>query len=69
MEVANRFGVSVKSLYLLLPQAKERHGEGGQAVSLKDITARLKAKLKRTRRECDLLKKAPPTLQKSPGEL
>ena len=59
VEVASRLGVSDKSLYLWVRQAKERQGAGsGEAASLKGEIARLKAELKRTSEECDILKKA-----------
>ena len=59
VEVSNRLGVSDKSLYLWVRQAKERQGAGsGEAFSLKGEIARLKAELKRTSEERDILKKA-----------
>lgn len=59
VEVSNRLGVSDKSLYLWVRQAKERQGPGsGEAALLKSEIARLKAELKRTSEERDILKKA-----------
>ena len=59
VEVSNRLGVSDKSLYLWVRQAKERQGAGsGEAALLKGEIARLKAELKRTSEERDILKKA-----------
>ena len=59
VEVSSRLGVSDKSLYLWVRQAKERQGAGsGDAASLKGEIARLKAELKRTSEERDILKKA-----------
>ena len=59
VEVSGRLGVSDKSLYLWVRQAKERQGAGsGEAALLKSEIARLKAELKRTSEECDILKKA-----------
>lgn len=59
VEVSSRLGVSDKSLYLWVRQAKERQGTGsGEAASLKGEIARLKAELKRTSEERDILKKA-----------
>ena len=48
VEVSNWLGVSDKSLYLWVRQARERQGAGsGEAASLKSEIARLKAELKR----------------------
>ncbi|GAB3477617.1 hypothetical protein GCM10011496_34940 [Polaromonas eurypsychrophila] len=59
VEVSGRLGVSDKSLYLWVRQAKERQGAGsGEAALLKSEIARLKAELKRTSEERDILKKA-----------
>ena len=59
VEVSNRLGVSDKSLYLWVRQAKELQGAGsGEAAVLKSEIARLKAELKRTSEERDILKKA-----------
>jgi transposase len=59
VEVSNRLGVSDKSLYLWVRQAKKLQGAGsGEAALLKSEIARLKAELKRTSEERDILKKA-----------
>ena len=59
VEVSSRLGVSDKSLYLWVRQAKELQGAGsGEAALLKSEIARLKAELKRTSEERDILKKA-----------
>ena len=59
VEVSSRLGVSDKSLYFWVRQARERQGAGsGEAASLKGEIARLKAELKRTSEERDILKKA-----------
>ena len=58
-DVANRLGVSDKSLYLWLRQAKDQQGaSSGDLATLKLEVARLKAELKRTSEERDILKKA-----------
>lgn len=60
VEVANRLGVSDKSLYLWVRQAKEQQGVGtGETAALKGKVARLKAELKRTSEERDFLKSQP----------
>lgn len=59
VEVSDRLGVSDKSLYLWVRQAKEQQGAGsGEAALLKSEITRLKAELKRTSEERDILKKA-----------
>ena len=59
VEVSSRLGVSDKSLYLWVRQAKVVQGAGsGEAALLKGEIARLKAELKRTSEERDILKKA-----------
>ena len=59
VEVSSRLGVSDKSLYLWVRQAKEvQCVGGGESVILKSEIARLKAELKRTSEERDILKKA-----------
>ena len=60
LEVAKRLGVSDKSLYLWVRQAKDQ-GRGPaatEAASLRSEMAKLKAELKRTTEERDILKKA-----------
>jgi transposase len=59
VEVAKRLGMSDKSLYLWVRQAKEQQGSGsGEAALLRSEIVRLKAELKRTSEERDILKKA-----------
>ena len=59
VEVAKRLGMSDKSLYLWVRQAKEQPGVGsGENASLKAEVSRLKAELKRANEERDILKKA-----------
>jgi transposase len=59
VDVSKRLGVSDKSLYLWLRQAKEPQGVvGGDIATLKLEVTRLKAELKRTSEERDILKKA-----------
>ena len=59
MEVSSRLGVSDKSLRLGVRQAKKRQvADGGEAALLKSEIARLKAELKRTSEERDILKAA-----------
>lgn len=59
VDVAKRLGVSDKSLYLWVRLAKERQGLGsGETASLRSEVSRLKAELKRTSEERDILKKA-----------
>ncbi len=59
VEVANRLGVSDKSLYAWVTQAKEAsNSSGGDTAALRGEVARLKAELKRTSEERDILKKA-----------
>ena len=59
VEVAKRLGMSDKSLYLWVRQAKEQPGVGsGENASLKAEVFRLKAELKRANEERDILKKA-----------
>ena len=49
VEVSSRLGVSDKSLYLWVRQARQRQGaSSGEAAFLKGEIARLKAELKRT---------------------
>jgi transposase len=59
VDVAKRLGVSDKSLYLWVRLAKERQGLGsGETATLRSEVSRLKAELKRTSEERDILKKA-----------
>ena len=52
-------GVSDKSLYLWVRLAREQQGLGsGETVGLRSEVSRLKAELKRTSEERDILKKA-----------
>ena len=68
VEVAQRLGVSDKSLYLWVRQAKEQpNGMGGDTAQLKAEVARLKAELKRANEERDILKKAATYFAKQSG--
>lgn len=59
LDVSKRLGVSDKSLYLWLRQAKDQQGAAnGDLATLKLEVARLKAELKRASEERDILKKA-----------
>lgn len=59
VDVAKRLGVSDKSLYLWVRLAREQQGLGsGETTSLRSEVSRLKAELKRTSEERDILKKA-----------
>lgn len=59
VDVAKRLGVSDKSLYLWVRLAREQQGLGsGETASLRSEVSRLKAELKRTSEERDILKKA-----------
>lgn len=59
VDVAKRLGVSDKSLYLWVRLAREQQGLGsGETVGLRSEVSRLKAELKRTSEERDILKKA-----------
>lgn len=59
VDVAKRLGVSDKSLYLWVRLAREQQGLGsGETASLHSEVSRLKAELKRTSEERDILKKA-----------
>lgn len=59
LEVSKRLGVSDKSLYLWLKQSKELTSPNSEDVaSLKKELSRMKAELKRTTEERDILKKA-----------
>jgi transposase len=59
VDVANRLGMSDKSLYLWVRLAKDRAVPGsGETAQLKAEVSRLKADLKRANEERDILKKA-----------
>ena len=59
VDVAKRLGVSDKSLYLWVRLARGQQGLGsGETASLRSEVSRLKAELKRTSEERDILKKA-----------
>jgi len=59
VDVAKRLGVSDKSLYLWVRLAKGQQGlGGGETANLRNEVSRLKAELKRTSEERDILKKA-----------
>ena len=59
VDVSNRLGVSEKSLYLWLKQSREQVSPKPQdIVGLKQELIRVKAELKRTTEERDILKKA-----------
>lgn len=59
LDVSKRLGVSDKSLYLWLKQNREQLSLKSQdIVSLKQELARMKAELKRTTEERDILNKA-----------
>ena len=59
VDVAKRLGMSDKSLYLWVRLAQQHQGVGsGENASLKAEVSRLKAELKRTNEERDILKKA-----------
>lgn len=59
LDVSKRLGVSDKSLYSWLKQSRAQGSPNSQEiVSLKQELARMKAELKRTTEERDILKKA-----------
>ena len=60
VEVAHRLGVSDKSLYVWIKQARQQmHAPmTGDVAGLKGEVSRLKAELRRTQEERDILKKA-----------
>ena len=59
VDVANRLGMSDKSLYLWVRLAKDSAGRGrGETAQLRAEVSRLKADLKRANEERDILKKA-----------
>jgi transposase len=59
LDVSKRLGVSDKSLYLWLKQSRDQASPKSQdIVSLKQELVRMKAELKRTTEERDILKKA-----------
>jgi len=59
-EVAKRLGISDKSLYVWLKQSQQRSGSVAKddVLALKNELSRMKAELKRTTEERDILKKA-----------
>ncbi len=59
-EVSNRLGVSLKSMYTWLEEARGNKGRHSQSVSedVRQENLRLKAELKRVEEERDILKKA-----------
>ena len=58
VNVAKRLGMSDKSLYLWIRLAQQQQGVGsGENASLKAEVSRLKAELKRTNEDRDILKK------------
>ena len=60
VEVSQRLGMSDKSLYLWVRQAKDRGPApaSGDVATLRSEVTRLKAELRRTTEERDILKKA-----------
>jgi transposase-like protein len=59
VEISRRLGVSDKSLYLWLRQGREQTSPNAQdMVALKQELSRMKAELKRTTEERDILKKS-----------
>ena len=59
VDVAKRLGMSDKSLYLWVRLVQQQQGVGSaENASLKAEVSRLKAELKRTNEERDILKKA-----------
>jgi len=60
VEVAKRLGISDKSLYVWLKQARQRSPTPvrDEVLALKNEISRMKAELKRTTEERDILKKA-----------
>ena len=59
VDVSKRLGVSDKSLYVWLKQSRERVSPHSQDIAgLKQELIRMKAELKRTTEERDILKKA-----------
>lgn len=68
-EVSERIGVSMKSLYLWIREARERSGvvDGTQLDEVRRENMRLKAELKRVEEERDILKKAAAYFAKASG--
>jgi transposase len=60
VEVSKRLGISDKSLYVWLKQSQQRSGAPAKddVLALKSELSRMKAELKRTTEERDILKKA-----------
>lgn len=71
VDVAQRLGVSDKSLYLWLRQSngKQSIASTDDVVALKAEMSRLKVELKRTTEERDILKKPPRTLPRSQSKV
>lgn len=68
LEVSKRLGVTDKSLYLWLKQAREQAAPNSQDVAaLQKELSRMKAELKRTTEERDILKKAAAYFAKQSG--
>lgn len=68
LEVSKRLGVSDKSLYLWLKQAREQTSPNSQDVAtLQKEISRMKAELKRTTEEREILKKAAAYFAKQSG--
>lgn len=69
VEVANRLGVSDKSLYVWLKQARQQAlaPATGDVTALRGEVSRLKAELRRTQEERDILKKAAAYFAKQSG--
>lgn len=69
VEVAQRLGVSDKSLYVWLKQARQQiHAPGtGDVATLRSEVSQLKAELRRTQEERDILKKATAYFAKQSG--
>lgn len=68
VEVANRLGISDKSLYVWLKQARQQAlAPAGDVAALRGEVSRLKAELRRTQEERDILKKAAAYFAKQSG--
>jgi transposase len=68
-EVSERIGVSMKSLYAWVKEARERSGgqDGAHLDEIRRDNIRLKAELKRVEEERDILKKAAAYFAKASG--
>ena len=71
VEVAHRLGVSDKSLYVWIKQVRlQMHTPAtGDVAGLKGEVLRLKAELRRTQGERDILKRPPRTLPSYPDKV